>query len=51
MEYFDKHFNDNYAQDIGDLTIPLEDLNRDFIHKIRPCEVKEALHRMKIERQ
>ena len=46
-EYFDKLFNGNYVQDVGDVNIPLEDLNRDFMCRIRPCEVKEALHQMK----
>ena len=45
--YFDKLFNGNYAQDVGDVSIPPEDLNRDFMRRIRPCEVKEALRRMK----
>ena len=46
-KYFDKLFNDNYTQDVGALTISSEDLNHDFMCRIRPCEVKEALHRMK----
>ena len=46
-EYFDKLFNGNYIQDVGDVNIQPEDLNRDFMHRIRPCEVKEALRRMK----
>ena len=29
------------------MNIPPEDLNCDFIHRIRPCEVKEALCRIK----
>ena len=29
------------------MNIQPEDLNRDFMRRIRPCEVKEALHRMK----
>ena len=29
------------------MNIPSEDLNRDFLRRIRPCEVKEALRRMK----
>ena len=37
-EYFDKLFNGNYVQDVGDVKPP-EDLNRDFMHRIRPCEV------------
>ena len=46
-EYFDKLFNGNYVQDVGDVNIPLEDLNYDFIRRIWPCEIKEALRRMK----
>ena len=42
-EYFDKLFNGNYVQDVGDVNIPPEDLNRDFMCRIRPCEVKKAL--------
>ena len=34
-EYFDKLFNDNYAQDVGDLTIPSKYLNCSFMHRIR----------------
>ena len=45
-KYFDKLFNCN-DQNVSDLTIPLEDLNRDFMRKIIPCEVKKALHWMK----
>ena len=29
------------------MNIQPEDLNRNFMRRIRPCEVKEALHRMK----
>ena len=43
VEYFDKLFNSNYAQDVCDLIITSEYLNRDFMHRIRLCEVKEAL--------
>ena len=50
-EYFDKLFNGNYVQDVGDVNIPTEDLNLDFMHRIKPCEVKEALSRMKLERR
>ena len=46
-EYFDKLFNGNFVQDVGDVNIPSEDLNRDFMHRIRLCEVKKALRRMK----
>ena len=46
-EYFDKLFNGNYIQDVGDVNIQPNDLNRDFMRRIRPCKVKEALCRMK----
>ena len=46
-EYFDKLFNGNYIQDVGDVNIPPENLNRDFMRRIRACEVKKALRRMK----
>ena len=49
-KYFDKLFNDNYVQDVGDVNIPPEDLNRDFMHRIMSGEVKEALRRMKIRK-
>ena len=49
-EYFDKLFNGNYFQDVSDMNIPLENLNHDFLCRIRPCEVKEALRRMKTKR-
>ena len=49
-EYFDKLFNGNYIQDVGDVNIQLEDLNRDFMCRIRPCEVKKALRRMKTKK-
>ena len=42
-EYFDKLLNGNYVQDVGDVTIRSEDINRDFMRRIRPCEVKETL--------
>ena len=29
------------------MTIPTKDLNRDLMRRIKPCEVKEALRRMK----
>ena len=43
-EYFDKLFNGNYIQDVGDVNIQPEDLNRDFMLRTRPYEVKKALH-------
>ena len=42
-EYFDRLFNGNYTQNVGDLTIPLEDLNRNFMCRIRPCKVKKVV--------
>ena len=39
-EYFDKPFNGNYVQDVGDLAIPSKNLNCDFICRIRFCEEK-----------
>ena len=48
--FFDKLFNSNYIQDVGDVNIQPEDLNRDFMRRLRPCEVKEALHRMKTKK-
>ena len=49
-EYFDKLSNGNHAQDVDDLIIPSENLNRDFMCRIRPCEVKETLRRMKTQK-
>ena len=46
-EYFDKLFNGNYVQYIGDVNIPSEELNRDFLRRIRSGEVKKALRHMK----
>ena len=34
-EYFDKLFNSNYVQDVGDVSILPEDLNCDFMRRIR----------------
>ncbi|CAH9115852.1 unnamed protein product [Cuscuta epithymum] len=44
--YFDTLFNGNKVQDIGDLTIPDCMVNRDFVRRIQPTEVKEALRKM-----
>ena len=41
-EYFDKLSNGNYAQGVGDLTIPLKDLNRNFMHRIRLVKSKRT---------
>ena len=46
-EYFDKLFNDSPIQDLDDLTIQRQDMNRNYMHKISEYEVKEALKMMK----
>ena len=42
-EYFDKLINGNYIQDVDDVNIQPEDLNRDFMHRISSCEVIKRL--------
>ena len=49
-EYFDKLFSGKYVQDVSDVNIPPKDLNRDFMRRIRSCEVKKALRRMKTKK-
>ena len=39
-EYFDKLFNGNYVQDVGDVNIPSEELNRDFLRRINHVKLK-----------
>jgi len=46
-EYFDKLFNGSSTQDLDDLTIQCQDMNRNYMHRISESEVKEALKRMK----
>ena len=46
-EYFDRLFNSNSIQNLGDLTIKCQDMNRKFMHRITESEVKKALKRMK----
>ena len=46
-EYLDKLFDDSSTQDLGDLTIQCQDMNRNYMHRISKSEVKEALKRMK----
>ena len=46
-EYFDKLFNGSFTQDLHDLTIRCQDMNRNYMHRISESEVKEALKRMK----
>jgi len=46
-EYFDKLFNGSSTQDLDDLTIQCQDLNRNYMRRISDSEVKEALKRIK----
>ena len=47
-EYFDKLFNGSSTQDLNDLTIQCQDMNRNYMRRISEFEVKEALKRMKL---
>jgi len=40
-------FNDSSTQDLGDLIIQCQDMNRNYMHRISESKVKEALKRMK----
>ena len=46
-EYFDKLFNDSFTQDLDDLTIQCQEMNRNYMRRISKFEVKEVLKRMK----
>jgi hypothetical protein len=46
-EYFDKLFNKDSGSSSIELDIYLDDLNRQFVHRIKEFEVKDALKRMK----
>ena len=46
-EYFDRLFNGSSTQDLSNLTIQCQDMNRNYMHRISESEVKEALKRMK----
>ena len=46
-EYFDKLFNGSSTQDLRDLTIQCQDMNRNYMCRTSKFEVKEALKRMK----
>ena len=46
-EYFDKLFNGSSTQDLNDLTIQCQDMNRNYMRRISEFEVKEALKMMK----
>jgi len=40
-------FNGSSTQDLGDLTIQCQDVNRNYMRRISESKVKEALKRMK----
>ena len=40
-------FNGSSTQDLDDLTIQCQDMNRNYMRRISESEVKEALKRMK----
>jgi hypothetical protein len=46
-EYFDKLFNEDSESSFIELDISLDDLNRQFMHRIQESEVKDALKMMK----
>ena len=46
-EYFDKLFNGSSTQDLYDLTIQCQDMNRDYMRIISEPDVREASKRMK----
>ena len=44
---FDKLFNSSFTQDLDDLTIQCQNMNRNYMRRISESEVKEAMKRMK----
>ena len=46
-EYFDRLFNGSSTQDLVDLIIQCQDMNRNYMCRISKSKVKEALNRMK----
>ena len=46
-ECFDKLFNGSSTQDLNDLIIQCQDMNRNYMRRISESEVKESLKRMK----
>ena len=48
--HFDILFNSSSTQDLGDLTIQCQDMNRNYMRRISESEVKEALKRMKLRK-
>ena len=49
-EYFDKLFNGSSVQDLDDLTIHCQNMNRNYMRRISESEVKDALKRMKLRK-
>jgi len=47
MEYFDRLFNGSSTQNLGDLTIQYQNMNRNYMRIISESEIKEALKKMK----
>jgi len=43
-------FNDSSTQDLGDLTIQCQDMNRNYTHRINESKALEALKRMKLRK-
>ena len=46
-EYFDKLFNGSSTQDLDDLTIQFQEVDRNYMRRISESEVKETFKRMK----
>ena len=46
-ENFEKLFNGSSTQDLDDLTIQCQVMNRNYMQRISESEVKKALKRMK----
>lgn len=40
-DYFNKLFNDSFTQDLGKLIIQCQDINHNFMYRIREFEVKK----------
>ena len=48
--YFVRLFNGSSTQDLGDLTIQCQDMNRNYMYRISELKVKESLKRMKLRK-
>ena len=46
-EYFNELFNSSTTQDLDELIIQCQDMNRNYMRRISEYEVKEAMMRMK----